>query len=363
MAANWCIDQGAKRLALLGRSRTDGAKTLETVRGLQARGAHVDVYQCDVSDKSSLARVIDQINQSDSLGGVIHAAGVLDDKPVGEIDSDSVEFVATPKVIGATHLHELTQNDPGVELFMVLSSVSAISGHSKQANYCLSNAYMDALIQHRQSLGLSGNSINLGPVADAGMAVDNHQLQKYLKLMGLNFMDAGVLKNALTRVMSWNLPQLIMVNIDWPVWGAAEPGAAGCYRFEKIMTEEGSKEDNSQITANLLKLPRAEQIEVISYVLAETTAEILQMDSEDVDIELPLDSFGIDSLTAVEVQSRINRTFNIEVSILSMLAGKSLREISAEIADLIKPCEQTQDVAEPDSPAEADLAESRKKAA
>lgn len=340
LVANWCIDNGAKTIALLGRSgdKSDSAKA--TVATLEARGVTVHPFACDAADRDALAKVISSLEAQGPLGSIIHAAGTLDDRPFAEMDEDAVRRVATPKICGANNLHELTADNKDIEFFLVFSSIATITGNTRQANYCLANSYMDSLVQHRLASGLPGNSINLGPVAEAGMAAGNDDTARYLELMGLFMNSNNQMQMLFDRIYRWNLSQVTAVNVDWAVWEYAEPRAAATYSFAHIIENFGSQNSNDSIISDLRRMNDIERQSTVSGILVEHISDILQMSTDEISLESGLDSFGIDSLTAVELQSMINRSLSIEISILSMLGGKTLQEVAAELVSLMKLDEQ-----------------------
>lgn len=336
LIADWCIDQGLERLVLLSRQGASTDKAQAEVKRLESRGVFVDVFSCDVKDINSLSSVFESVEKKWVIGGVVHAAGVLDDRPFNDMDEEAIRKVAIPKIMGASHLHELTKNNEELDFFWVLSSIAAFVGNTSQVNYNLANSFMDGLIESRHASGLPGNSIQLGPVDDVGMANSNEELKQYLALLGMEAMDKNIMKGVFDRCTNWNIPVVGMILIDWPVWEYAQPKAASTFRFQRFIAEEGAGNIGSSIVESLEKLSPIERIQTVSYILAEHLAEVLQMDSNDVDIEAPLENFGIDSLTAVELQSLINRSLQAEISILSMLGGKNLVDISGELVESIQ---------------------------
>jgi NADPH:quinone reductase-like Zn-dependent oxidoreductase/acyl carrier protein len=347
MYANWLVDQGVKKLALLGRkgANTDEAKS--AVAEFQTRGTEVDVYSCDVGDQHALKMVIDTIQRNGVLGSVVHAAGVLDDKAFQEMNGESIKYVASPKMLGAYNLHVLTKDNPKIEMFLVISSVSAVTGNTFQVNYCLANTFMDGLIEYRVSQGLPGNSLQLGAVAEVGMAQSNSDVERYLKAIGINTFDLGMMHAAFKRIYQWNLSTLSLMDIDWPVWEYAETGASSSFRFKEIISQFGSGSKNTSIKSTLLLMSKEERIETIGCIVAEHLANLLQMNAEEVDLEVPMENFGIDSITAVELQLLINRSLQIDLSILALLSSKSLINTATEISTLI---EQDQATSEPLNP-------------
>ena len=167
--ARWLVEKGARHLVLLSRSGASSAGE-EVAADLAAKGATVTTIQADVSNESDLARALSEIrNTMPPLRGVIHAAGVLDDHLLLNLDAESFRRVLAPKVLGAWNLHTLTADLP-LDFFVVFSSVASVLGSPGQANYAAANAFLDGLAHDRRSQGLPCLSINWGPWAEVGMA-------------------------------------------------------------------------------------------------------------------------------------------------------------------------------------------------
>ena len=74
------------------------------------RGCEVIVHSADFSSRRCPETVSRFGTDLNPLSGVIHAAGVLDDGLIGEQTWQRFETVLSPKVLGASLLHEFTKN-------------------------------------------------------------------------------------------------------------------------------------------------------------------------------------------------------------------------------------------------------------
>jgi len=167
--AGWMAAHGAGELVLVGRSDPDES-AIALIRAMEKTGARVLLRRVDVSRKSEVERLIQEIHQSGkTLRGIVHAAGVLDDGVLTQQTWERFEKVMAPKLDGAWHLHEVTK---GMELdfFIMFSSLASLLGSPGQANYSSANAFLDGLAHYRRSLGLPALSINWGPW-QGGMAI------------------------------------------------------------------------------------------------------------------------------------------------------------------------------------------------
>ena len=167
--AQWMAAAGAGRLWLVGR-RPPSEKVRESVRDLIAAGTSVETADVDVTDAAALADLVARIgSEGPPLGGIVHAAGVLDDGAALDLDADRYLRVVRPKASGAWALHQLTRDLP-LDFFVLFSSGVALLGGPGQANHAAANAFLDALAHHRQRLGLPAIAIDWGPWSTIGDA-------------------------------------------------------------------------------------------------------------------------------------------------------------------------------------------------
>ncbi|MEM9979303.1 MAG: SDR family NAD(P)-dependent oxidoreductase, partial [Cyanobacteria bacterium P01_D01_bin.2] len=119
--ASWLVEQGARHLALIGRSASS-IEAVPQLKQLQQQGIKILLLQADVAVRSQLEKALQQIETNlPPLRGVIHAAGVLDDGILQRLTWGQMAPVLAPKVWGAWNLHELTQHCR-LDLFVLYSS-------------------------------------------------------------------------------------------------------------------------------------------------------------------------------------------------------------------------------------------------
>ena len=154
---------------------------------LRANGVEVTVAQADVADATQLGQVIARIEPP--LRGVLHAAGVVDDAMLPQLNVARFCPVMAPKVRGTWNLHQLTANSP-LDFFVMFSSGAALLGSPGQANYAAANTFMDALAHRRRARGAPALSINWGSWSGVGMAaaVDEQHRRRWTA-MGLAMIE------------------------------------------------------------------------------------------------------------------------------------------------------------------------------
>ncbi|SDG75655.1 Acyl transferase domain-containing protein [Sinosporangium album] len=163
--------RGARHLLLVSRSGPDAPGAAELADELRGLGAHVEIAACDTADRGAVAALLDRIPAQHPLTALIHTAGVLDDGVVTSLTPGRMATVLRPKVDATWTLHQLTRDrDLDLAAFITFSSIAGIMGSPGQGNYAAANSFLDALVDHRRSLGLAGMSLAWGPwEQDAGM--------------------------------------------------------------------------------------------------------------------------------------------------------------------------------------------------
>ncbi|MGW7350747.1 type I polyketide synthase [Streptomyces sp. NPDC054784] len=159
LARHLVREYGVRHLLLASLDGPEAADRAELEEQLTALGASVAFAACDLADRDAAARLLDGLDRP--LTAVVHAAGVLDDGPVEELDADRLDAVLRPKVDAAVHLDELTR-DPDPALFVVCASVAGVFGGPGQANYGAANAALEALAVRRRALGRPAVSVAWG---------------------------------------------------------------------------------------------------------------------------------------------------------------------------------------------------------
>lgn len=168
----------ASTLILAGRSPLS-ARIKKAADEIHALGARVIYEQVDITDKSQANILIETIlKDCGLLTGIIHCAGVVDDKSLLNKTASEVENVLRPKVSGLCNLDEATKSLP-LDYFVLFSSVAAVFGNPGQADYAAGNAFMNSYSVFRNHLVKTGQrqgqtlAINWPLWSEGGMNMDD----------------------------------------------------------------------------------------------------------------------------------------------------------------------------------------------
>ncbi len=155
------------------RTVSTSSATARRIRGLMAveeAGGEIMVLEADVSNPVEMRAAVDAMTEKwGRIGGVIHAAGAIDDAPILSKDSLSIDTVLTAKVQGTQVLMDLFP-DGSLDWMVLFSSVSTVTAPAGQVDYVAANEYLNAIAQSRTGGKTKVVAIDWGVWAEVGMA-------------------------------------------------------------------------------------------------------------------------------------------------------------------------------------------------
>ncbi len=146
----------------------------EHLESLTRRGLTVDYRVCDVRDRHSFAALIDSVYEKyGRLDAVLHGAGIIRDKLVGDKTMESFDEVVATKVAAAEVLLESLRPE-SLRAVVLFSSTAGRFGNRGQGDYALANEVLNRLAYQMQARWPRARvvSVSWGPWAGAGMAGD-----------------------------------------------------------------------------------------------------------------------------------------------------------------------------------------------
>ncbi|GLF93019.1 polyketide synthase [Streptomyces yaizuensis] len=366
LVAAFLADRGARHLVLMSRTPPPPPDTWRTLpadhaqRDLvddllrwEARGIRVHCAAVDCADEARLHAWSAEHRRlgRPPVGGVVHAAGVVEDELMPRMGRDTFRRVLRPKLNSGWLLHRLFAGTP-LEFFVLFGSVGSVIASAGQANYASANAFLDALAHHRRSLGLPALSIGWGPWS-VGM-VEKLGLEQMYARRGIELITPEAGARILGRLIGQRPAQVVAITADWASARSASPGAQLPPMFGDLgaadadhpaQTATDAAAGADAVLAALRRTPEPDRPDALAAHLHAIAALVLKLDPADFGDDANLSGLGIDSLMAVEIKYRVEATLRADISVLDLLQGVTVRDLAARILPLIV-------LAEPGAPAE-----------
>jgi phthiocerol/phenolphthiocerol synthesis type-I polyketide synthase C len=338
--AQWLVEKGARHLVLLGRRGPASEEAQPALAIWKEQGIDVRAVACDITDHAQLQKVFESIAGSPyPLRGLVHAATVIDDALIRNMDAAQVQRVLEPKAKGAQYLHEMTA-DLALDFFVLFSSATTLFGNPGQANYVAANHWLEALARHRHSLGLAATSVLWGAIDDAGFLARNAQIKEALQSrMGGSALRADVALASLEQLLLSGRSNIGVLELDWKALARFLP-TADTPRFSELArlhgTEQDDDNDAQDIQRMLQDLSEPELLERFEELLTHEVSEILRLPAARLDRQRPLQELGLDSLMSVELVVALEERFGIRLPVMELSESSSIEKLSVRILDLLR---------------------------
>nr|WP_034592965.1 SDR family NAD(P)-dependent oxidoreductase [Hamadaea tsunoensis] len=318
----WLLAAGAQRVVLASR------------RGPQAPGAadfdeRVSVRACDIGSRAEVAALLDAIGP---VTAVVHAAGVMaDEPPLLDLTPQQYAAASRAKTAGAEHLDELLA-DTDLDAFILFSSGASAWGGQGRPAYAAANAYLDALAQRRRAQGRPVTCVGWGTWAGGGLA-DDPDAEAYLRRIGVRAMAPAAALTALQQALDSGESHVVVADVDWdrfvPVYALARPRplVAGLAAAPVVAAAP-----EAALELRLQGLTAAERSrEVLRLVRTEVALVLGHDDPRAVEPARAFADLGFDSVTAVDLSTRLGRATGVALPATAVFDYASPQALAAHL--------------------------------
>ncbi|KAL8719832.1 MAG: hypothetical protein Q9225_003210 [Loekoesia sp. 1 TL-2023] len=353
--ALYLADHGANHLAIFSRRDNVQPAARKVLNQLMERNVEARIYVCDVTDSEALRRTIAQIgNEMPSIKGVIQGAMVLRDGLFETMPYENWVQATAPKVQGSWNLHQQMPRD--LDFFLMLSSLSGILGNRGQSNYCAGNTYQDQLAHYRRSLGLPAQVVDLGAIGGLGWFEENKEDLKIAETMQNLIVSAdefyALMKSAMTGYSHGEnrVPTQIITGVGSGGLNKANRAAGAQIDYywlnesprmsylrqldlhSTLQAEEG--DEMGELKGSLTAVTTlAQATDLIQNAVASKLAKSMMIAIDEIDVNRPVSSYGVDSLVAAEMRNWCFRDLKADMSVFELLSGSSISVLADQIAN------------------------------
>ncbi|KAK1689375.1 beta-ketoacyl synthase domain-containing protein [Colletotrichum godetiae] len=340
--AKFLAAHGAGHVVTLSRRKLQEEDQLAFEEDLRATGAELHIICCDVTDQESVQSAAAECAEKlPPVRGVIHAGMVLRDHPFEIMSHDDYMTSIKPKVQGTQNLDAAFNASDSLDFFIMLSSITAILGKSGQSNYAVGNAFQDAFAQSKKGSSCGYIALNLGAV-DGSLAITSlPPAQQDAMRRGSVLMSFDEVFAVLTYAMSAqanedDLHQLILGFDRKSMEAVHDEMALANPFFSQIpyLEKEGepTKEAATDVGKLLQQASSPEEVKnIVVSGICQRFAMFTAVAVEEISPDVSMESFGLDSLVAIELKNFLSRTFQATLQTSEVLDAVNILSLAKVI--------------------------------
>ncbi|EHD23260.1 MULTISPECIES: type I polyketide synthase [Brenneria] len=306
---------GIRHLLLASRRGKTAPGANALLKDLAELDAQVTIVACDIADMSAVASLLDAIPTAHPLTAIIHTAGSIDTATLKTMNAEQIDSVLLSKAVSAWCLHRLTRHHE-LAAFVLYSSAVSILPQKGQGNYAAANAFLDALAYHRHHQGLPATSMAWGMWAERsemGEQLGDEDIQHIIatgqiplsRSQGLAYLDTVVGTHVTNHP-----PLLIPARLN--LEALREQGNIPLLS-EALPRRTASRSDvgSSLQIADMLE---KERLPYLLKLIIQYAGEVLDhSDPKSIRTDIEFITLGFDSLTSVEMGSRLSLTLGVRI--------------------------------------------------
>lgn len=342
--AQWMVNRHAKHLILLSRFQQQSEAAKIILKQFAAQGIEVATPFCDVSKEEELRSALEQCKSMPPIKGCIQASMILHNVTFAKMSLEDFKVAVKPKVDGSWNLHSMLPKN--LDFFILLSSMAGLIGLHGQANYACGNVYQDALAEYRVEQGEKAISIDLGLVSEVGYVAEKRTGNKVLTNQDYPSVSEQEIHNTLEYYCNPSLPVQVGSNCQVllgrvrsgndstaqePYWMQLPMFRSLRQRKKQSVSHEKEAPVNYRALINACE-SQADAADIIANGLRDKLSRTLVMEKEDIDIGRPMNTYGIDSLSAVEIRMWFQNIIGADVTIFEILGDQSMSTLAARTA-------------------------------
>ncbi|MCP4353311.1 MAG: SDR family NAD(P)-dependent oxidoreductase [Desulfobacterales bacterium] len=233
---------------------------------LRSTGATVLYCSADICDFNSVKSVLDDVRMIHGpVKGIIHGAGILEDRLIIDKTPEQFERVFNTKVRGLNVLLEATEHDD-LNYIVLFSSVAARMGNKGQADYAVANEVLNKIAQ-QESVNRPDCkvlSINWGPW-EGGMVTPALKREFTRNGVGLIPLDAGAASMVQEMMGDKSCPVEVVIGAEIAQAASNHPDLRGFQNPAGLLPASDRQPASQQLSLTFKK-----EIDINTYPILES---------------------------------------------------------------------------------------------
>jgi acyl carrier protein len=255
------------------------------------------------------------------------------------------QYISTihPKVHGTWNVHDALESaNIQLDYFVLISSAAGIVGSRGQGAYAAASTFLDAFAAFRNSKGLPCVAIDLTAVTETRQVTENpERKEEIMRNFGGETVSVAEVLSLLAIAISGNCSTQCLTGLKMNRNSSgALPYYASDPRFSVLKAEtvaEAVEANHISVKDAFRNAPSDEaKRDVAMYGILQKLSEVLSIQLDDVDAQRTMASFGLDSLTAIEIRNWITRELGTNLQILELLTSNDVASLASLIVSRAK---------------------------
>ncbi|GAA4092688.1 hypothetical protein GCM10022248_73920 [Nonomuraea soli] len=197
------------RLALIGRSPST-PEVEQQLAEVESLGGQAVYLRADVADAAALGRAVAEARERfGPLHGAFHAALVLRDMTIANMEEADLSEVLAPKVAGAAAFAEALRDEP-LDFLAYFSSAASFVEPGGQANYAAASTFEDSYALSLARLGRPVSVINWGYWGSVGAVAGEGYGDRFASI-GIGSIEPEEGMAALSAILQTGVRQALVV--------------------------------------------------------------------------------------------------------------------------------------------------------
>ncbi|KAM9982459.1 hypothetical protein ACTFIZ_006979 [Dictyostelium cf. discoideum] len=286
----------------------------------QNRNSSINIHfiSCDISNYDDLNNSINAFYNNNQnvqpVKSIIHLATIYEYSPILDIDKNHLDRTYDPKVVGAYNLYKLSlQLKWNLKQFLLFSSVASITGMENQLAYTSANATLDAFANYLNKIEYcNAKSISWGALDGSGEAANNRSVGTFLKSQGHEFVLISKILGSIFLGLrdDKSIPSHFMVSkFNYSLF--LDSNSHMKISMDHLLNSENMelKQKSNQVDLDENSISK----KIINFI-----SDLLSISSDKLNVQIPLKSYGIDSLLTVQLKNYISSEFSISFTHLQL---------------------------------------------
>lgn len=315
-------------LILTGRSTLNRHSRM-FVDELEELGGRVFYIESDICEFNRMKKGLEEAKkQFKEINGVIHAAGIVEQKNLFQKDIDEFEKVINPKIEGTLILDQLLKGS-SLDFVCYFSSLAAVMGDFGACDYAVANRFQMAYARYKNKLKEKNYvlnktfAINWPLWREGGMGLASNDNMIYLNSTGQRFLEKEEAVFIFEQILTQSKAQILVI--------AGQKNRIN--NFLKINKDEESKVIHNELDiptvnkANSVEIQRTDIILYLEKDLKEMITQLHGIDNDKLSVKEQLIEYGFDSINLLEFSRKISKTFGLEITPSLLLSYSTIEKI------------------------------------